>query len=638
MLTSNPLSSIPFVSSSDTTRLQMGAKQMHQCCTHKNCKRPYTIGSDYKYLTEQTKLFVAEAPSDGEIIFKNEDILIVYLTNINSLKLYEVPKYKHISKSFSSELRYIRGLGKFNQGDLLFEYDCFIEGIPAFGYSLETAFIAFGGFVFEDAVVISEKAADLMRVTKTEQLIIPIYTYSLFRDLYPNSKYKFLPEIGQTIADSVVSYQSIPKNDSDNYQLLKSVNLYNLAIDDNFLFNSIPLFSKLAGATVSKIKIHHINKTLRLMDEKGLGTKLKLMYNDYAIKTKHVYESLKYSFGEEYSRRIISNNYIMQTVKQEIENKEDLVFVIELELSKEYKTKVGDKISTRYAGKGVISKIIPNELRPINIHSGEPIDVILNPLGVFARMNFGVTIEGLINKVIKFCEKEILNNNFDILLKLIEINNIIKNYKYSKEIKDLYDNIIKNEYIRNDFLESIKKGGLYFECPSFTNFDLKELEFKIRELFNINICDKLEIKKETFSWLRDQVGLQEDVPLPKDNIIYESIYNAPIYIIKLEQLSESKLNCRDFGEYSAAKKIPIKDLNNSNKASKIGNMEFDALLAHNCINVIKELRTVKSDALNLKPEMVTQLISTGSYELPNTKPKSFTKDIIKAYVTFLNEN
>lgn len=104
------------------------------------------------------------------------------------------------------------------------------------------------------------------------------------------------------------------------------------------------------------------------------------------------------------------------------------------------------------------------------------------------------------------------------------------------------------------------------------------------------------------------------------------------------QLAENKINVRDFGEYSASKQQPKKDKNNLNKASKLGNMEFDAFLAHNCINTIRELRSVKSDAINLKPEMVSQLINNGVYDLPATKPKSFTRDIIKAYIKFLNEN
>ncbi len=56
------------------------------------------------------------------------------------------------------------------------------------------------------------------------------------------------------------------------------------------------------------------------------------------------------------------------------------------------------------------------------------------------------------------------------------------------------------------------------------------------------------------------------------------------------------------------------------------------------MEVIRELRTVKSDAMNLKSEMVSQLITTGVYDLPTIKPKSFTRDIIKSYIRFLNEN
>ena len=49
--------------------------------------------------------------------------------------------------------------------------------------------------------------------------------------LYKNSKYGFLPEIGQKISDNVILFQSIPKDEKNKQQLLKSMqsqeNTYN---------------------------------------------------------------------------------------------------------------------------------------------------------------------------------------------------------------------------------------------------------------------------------------------------------------------------------------------------------------------------------------------------------------------------
>jgi hypothetical protein len=48
--------------------------------------------------------------------------------------------------------------------------------------------------------------------------------------------------------------------------------------------------------------------------------------------------------------------------------------------------KVGDKITNRYGGKCVLSRVIPTELMPMT-KDGERVDIIFNPYGVVGRMN-----------------------------------------------------------------------------------------------------------------------------------------------------------------------------------------------------------------------------------------------------------
>ena len=52
----------------------------------------------------------------------------------------------------------------------------------------------------------------------------------------------------------------------------------------------------------------------------------------------------------------------------------------------------GDKLAGRHGNKGVISKILPVEDMPF-LADGTPVDVILNPLGIPGRMNFGQVLE-----------------------------------------------------------------------------------------------------------------------------------------------------------------------------------------------------------------------------------------------------
>ena len=56
------------------------------------------------------------------------------------------------------------------------------------------------------------------------------------------------------------------------------------------------------------------------------------------------------------------------------------------------KIQVGDKMAGRHGNKGVISRILPEEDMPF-LENGQPLQVMLNPLGVPSRMNVGQVLE-----------------------------------------------------------------------------------------------------------------------------------------------------------------------------------------------------------------------------------------------------
>ncbi len=641
MLVSTNLSVVPFISSTDATRLQMAAKQLSQAVTHPNCKVPYVIGKDWTYLRDITKLFRCEAEFDGEVLYANRDIMIVLYGN-NTLKLLEIPEVIHTSQSFGTKLRSYRNIGEFKQGDTLYEYDCFIGGVPSFGYNLNTAFMPFFGLNFEDSIVASESVSDVCRSVKTETVLIPIYTYSLFKNTYPNSKYNFIPEENQSIKKNIVSISCSPKITKNIKQALRSMNLYDFSdvLNDELQFNSSPIVSKLKDAKVFRIKIHKLNARVNMID-KTLQKNIEAILMDYRIETGNNYKAINNILGEELAKNIMISDYIMTSAKEFKFNSPDLIYVIELRLVSSLKTRIGDKISNRYSNKGVLSVILPDELRPVNLNTHEPIDVILGPLSIFSRMNFGQILEVLISKVIRKCEKEFIINQdsnqiHDELKKLSYLAKLLNDEPYSNEIEILANNIKYNPDIKNKFLENIINGGMYFECKGFVDLNISEIHKKINELFNITTNDNIRIRKETFEYAKNLVGI--DIETPKRDIVYDNIFNGPMYIIKLKHLASSKLSARDYGDYSSSTKQPIEDKYGRSRGSRLGYMEFDSLLAHNLPQTIKEFRTVKSDSSNLKVDLINQMISSGKYDLPHHKTKSYTKLIIDSLVYFLNEN
>ena len=66
--------------------------------------------------------------------------------------------------------------------------------------------------------------------------------------------------------------------------------------------------------------------------------------------------------------------------------------MVRVYIAQKRKISVGDKMAGRHGNKGVISLVLPSEDMPYT-EDGEPIDILLNPLGVPSRMNIGQILE-----------------------------------------------------------------------------------------------------------------------------------------------------------------------------------------------------------------------------------------------------
>lgn len=637
MITSINLASVSFLGQTDSSRLQMSAKQLSQCVTFLGNKRPLVIGKKWYFLSESPG-YRYSAKFNGEVLYSNSDFMIIIYHNKNeTLKILDCPKIKHTSHGFASTLRYKSKIGSFRKGKTLYEYDCFFEGVPTYGKTFSVAFLPFFGYDTQDAIAVSESFARNMRCVKTQTIEIPIFETSVFQHMYEDSKYGFLPEIGQRINEHVVAFESVLKNSNINKR--QGLNLLNISstFENTFRLNSVPIISKLQNAKISKIKIHNINPHISLIDQK-LKQSIINIRNDYISEIKTTASELNKILPRHVSKQLLSKYYIMHP-KQAIPKTEKLAYVLEITLTKESQTKIGDKISNRYANKGVVSLIFPDEFRPINSETGEPIDVIMSPLSVFSRMNLGQILEGMFSKVIQKIENNILKGE-DIPENLIELSKLAEllgDKEYQQEIEILAEEIAESPKLESRFLRSIVHGGLYFEIENFLQINIETIQSKIKEIFNIETNDKIIMPKSLLNYVKSKINI--DIDLPDSNLVFNSVFNAPLYMVKLMHLAESKLMHRDFGNYQIGTKQPVSDRDNlRGKGSRIGGMEFDGLLAHEAISTTKELRTVKSDAIALKKQLLEQFLITGQYKLPDVKIQSHTKLIIQALLTFLKRN
>ena len=82
--------------------------------------------------------------------------------------------------------------------------------------------------------------------------------------------------------------------------------------------------------------------------------------------------------------------------KQKLSSGDDLapgvLKIVKVYLAVKRRIQPGDKMAGRHGNKGVISVIMPIEDMPFDAN-GEPVDIVLNPLGVPSRMNVGQILE-----------------------------------------------------------------------------------------------------------------------------------------------------------------------------------------------------------------------------------------------------
>ena len=350
---------IPFLENDDTVRALTGSNMQRQAVPLLQAESPIVgTGMEYHIAHDSGAMVLAERAGTVEYV-DAERIKIV--EKDGQVKEYVLSKFQKTNKETCYNQKPIVKKGqKVKEGETIADGYSTKDGELAIGKNLAVAFMNWEGYNYEDAILISERLVkeDVLTsiVLKTEDCLAR----------------------STKLGDEEIT-RDIP-NVSE--EMLKN-------LDENGIVR--------VGAEVRPGD--YLVGKVTPKGETELTPEERLLRAIFGEKAREVRDnSLKVPHG---SGGIVVDVQIF-TKKNKDELDPGVNTLVKVYIAKKRRISVGDKMAGRHGNKGVISRVLPESDMPY-LANGQPVDVVLNPLGVPSRMNIGQVLEvhlGLIAKTL----------------------------------------------------------------------------------------------------------------------------------------------------------------------------------------------------------------------------------------------
>jgi DNA-directed RNA polymerase subunit beta len=303
------------------------------------------------------------------------------------------------------------------------------------------------------------------------------------------------------------------------------------------------------------------------------------------------------------SRKVLDERF--EDKKSKVQTGDDLapgvLKIVKVYLAIKRRIQPGDKMAGRHGNKGVISVIMPVEDMPFD-ENGDPIDIVLNPLGVPSRMNVGQVLEMHLGLAAKGLGKK--------------IDGMVREQKAVSEIRMLLEEIY-NE---------IGDARIKEDLPGFSDVEILELAKNLAggvpmATRAFDGAKEVEIKK-----LLKLAGMPESGQMTlfdgrSGDAFSRAVTVGYMYMLKLNHLVDDKMHARSTGSYSLVTQQPL-----GGKAQfggqRFGEMEVWALEAYGAAYTLQEMLTVKSDDVAGRTKMYKNIVD-GDHRMEPGMPESF---------------
>ena len=542
---------IPFLENDDANRALMGANMQRQAVPLLCTQAPIIgTGMEYKVAVDSGVCILAKNTGVVERVTGDE---IVIRKDDGGVDKYSVLKFKRSNQGTCVNQRPIVYKGdKVVKGQVLADGPATDHGELALGYNVIVAYMPWEGYNYEDAILLSE---DLVKADVFTSIHIEEYDCDA-RDTKLGEE-----EITRDIPN--VSEEAL--KDLDERGIIR------------------------IGAEVRPGDILVGKVTPK--GETELTAEERLLRAIFGEKAREVRDSsLRVPHGE--AGKIVSVKVFTRENGDELPpgvNEQ-----VRVHIAQKRKISVGDKMAGRHGNKGVISRILPREDMPF-LPSGEPVQIVLNPLGVPSRMNIGQILENHLGWAARALGMQIENNAEGLVERLTGVGYDVEKYGIPEtvEIGKFGDKSIK---------------AVQISVPVFDGAHEKDIN---------DALDLAGIERSAKTTLYD--GRTGE---PFDNKVTVGL----TYMLKLHHLVDDKIHARSTGPYSLVTQQPL-----GGKAQfggqRFGEMEVWALEAYGAAYTLQEILTVKSDDVVGRVKTYEAIVKGENVPEPGV-PESF-KVLIK---------
>jgi DNA-directed RNA polymerase subunit beta len=579
---------IPFLEHNDANRALMGSNMQRQAVPLLRPESPVVA----------TGMEVEVAKYSGQVIFaQNAGVITsvtgsqIVVTKDNGDKdIYPLMKFVRTNQGTCISQQPIVSKGnRVEPGQVLADSSSTEYGELALGQNVICAFMSWEGYNFEDAIIISNRLVEQDKFTS-----IHIEKHEIeARDtkLGPEEVTRDIPNVGE---------ESLRE------------------LDENGIVR--------VGAEVEPDDI--LVGKITPKGETELSAEEKLLRAIFGEKAREVKDtSLRVPHGE--WGKVIN-------VRRFSRPNDDLPAGVnewvQVWIAQKRKISVGDKIAGRHGNKGVISLIAPVEDMPF-LPDGNPVDIILNPIGVPSRMNLGQVLETHLGWAAQMLGVKVLTPVFDgasdtaiedalarawIAQRAEAVDLSPSNDRPSLQLEKAKQWLESQGYnadrvFSDDYPGEAKEVclRLWLEDLGITSRDLdqQQLEQAVEKVKTERNLPPPVIGKVI---LRDgKTGQPFDQPVTVGNI----------YMMKLIHLVEDKVHARSTGPYSLITQQPL-----GGKAQfggqRFGEMEVWALEAYGAAHNLQEILTIKSDDVTGRAKTYEAIVKNEDILQPGV-PESF---------------